>query len=213
MTESMGKFIVIEGLDGSGKTMQSRLLAEHLRGLGFKVSLSFEPTNGPIGSVIRQALLGRVQLDPRALAALFAADRLDHLYNPVNGIVKHIQEGIIEVCDRYDLTSYAYQTRAADEQWVWQINSQAIRPDLTIFLDVDPEECNARLRRSLVDDEMFHDLTHLREARGKYMAVISALRDKSAIVVIDGNLDAKAVSQQIAAAVENFLASSGRSPS
>jgi dTMP kinase len=205
MEKPAGKFIVIEGLDGSGKTVKSKLLADHLKKLGLKVSLSFEPTSGPIGAIIRHVLVGRLQVDPRTLAALYAADRLDHITNSTNGIAKHLREGVIEICDRYYLTSYAYQTLSVDEDWVWQLNSQAIRPDLTIFLDVDPEECWRRLSRSQIDEEMFHDLAHLREARTKYLAAISKLKDRERIVVVDSNGDLQEVSERVIGEATTFL--------
>jgi dTMP kinase len=205
MERPAGKFIVIEGLDGSGKTVKSKLLGDHLKTLGLRISQSFEPTGGPIGAIIRNVLVGRLQVDPRTLAALYAADRLDHITNPVNGITKHLKEGIIEICDRYDLTSYAYQTLSVDEEWVWQLNSQAIRPDLTIFLDVDPEECWRRLTRSQVDAEMFHDLAHLKEARAKYLAAISKLRGHEQIVIVDSNGDLQEVSEIVISEATKFL--------
>ncbi|SRR6266404_217267 len=212
MERQKGDFIVIEGLDGSGKTIQSRLLADHLTQLGFKVSLSFEPTGGPVGSIIRQALVGRLEIDQRTLAALFAADRLDHISNPINGIHKHLEDGITEICDRYDLTSYAYQTRSVDEHWVWALNSQVLRPDLTIFLDVSPEECIRRLQRSRVDDEMFHDFAHLRESRERYLAAISKLRLQDRVTIIDGNGEVSKVTQSLTRVVDEFLATAGRLP-
>src|SRR5215470_7031047 len=205
MEKTAGKFIVIEGLDGSGKTVKSKILADHLKGCGLKVNLSFEPTSGPIGAIIRQVLVGRLQVDPKTLAALYAADRLDHITNSVNGIAKHLKDGIIEICDRYDLTSYAYQTLSVDEKWVWQLNSQAIRPDLTIFLDVDPEECWRRISRSQIDEEMFHELAHLKEARAKYLAAISALKDRDRIVIVDSNGDVKEVSARVIDEATKFL--------
>src|SRR5215471_860663 len=209
MEKTAGKFIVIEGLDGSGKTVKSKILADHLKGLGLKVNLSFEPTNGPVGAIIRQVLVGRLKVDPKTLAALYAADRLDHITNSVNGIAKHLKDGVIEICDRYDLTSYAYQTLSVDENWVWQLNSQAIRPDLTIFLDVDPEECWHRLSRSQVDAEMFHDLAHLKEARSKYLAAILALKDREKIVVVDSNGDLQEASKRVVDEATKYLRQEG----
>lgn len=205
MDQTKGKFIVIEGLDGSGKTLQARKLVEHLRQRGYKVSFSFEPTNGPIGSIIRQAVLGRIQIDSYTLAAMFAADRLDHVFNPVNGVLKHINDGIIEISDRYDLTSYAYQTVSVDEDWVWQLNSRTIRPDLTIFLDVDPKECYRRLMRSQVDDELYHKAEHLEEARERYLEATAKLSKQEPIVTINGNADSKEVGRNVIAAVTEFL--------
>lgn len=200
-----GKFIVIEGLDGSGKTLQSRLLVAKLKDLGYRVNLSFEPTYGPIGTIIRQALLGRISIDTKTIAALFAADRLDHLNNPVNGVLKHINQGIIEISDRYYLTSFAYQTLSVDEQWVWSINAQAIKPDLTLFLDVEPEECFSRIIKSQVDNEMFHNEDHFYKAREKYLEAINILKNKENIVIIDSNYSPEEVNFKIQSEVIKIL--------
>lgn len=204
----LGKFIVIEGLDGSGKSIQAKRLADYLKSLGFRVNLSSEPTSGPVGAVIRQALTKRINLDQKTIAALFAADRLDHIYNPDNGIKKHLDEGIIEISDRYDLTSYAYQTRFADQDWVWQLNSQAIRPNLTIFLDVSPKECLKRLLASNIEQDIYHYEAHLAKARHKYMESIDTLRreKKEMIVIINAESNPDVVATEISNSAKEWLA-------
>ena len=74
-----GKFIVFEGIDGSGKSSQMRLLAQYLGDRGVRVHLTCEPTQSPIGSLLRDCLTGKLDTDERTIAALFAADRLHHI--------------------------------------------------------------------------------------------------------------------------------------
>jgi len=200
-----GKFIVIEGLDGSGKTIQSRMLFDYLIQSNYPVNLSYEPTHGPIGSILRQALIGRIIVDPKTIAALFAADRLDHIYNPTDGILKHLNKGIIEISDRYYLTSFAYQTLEVDQSWVWELNSQAIKPDLIIFLDVDPQECFRRISSSLIDDEMYHKIDHFNKARFKYLEVINKLKETEIIEIIDANTSVEEVNEKVKAVIQAFL--------
>ena len=80
MRERRGRFIAIEGIDGSGTTLQTRALADWLRGRGHDVVETREPSPGPIGRLVRERLsVEATPLDPAALALLFAADRLDHV--------------------------------------------------------------------------------------------------------------------------------------
>lgn len=88
-----GNFIAFEGIDGSGKSTQIGLLAERLKKEGIRCYTTMEPTNGPIGSLIRQVMTGRIRMDNKAIAGLFAADRLDHLLNEVDGIAAKMEGG------------------------------------------------------------------------------------------------------------------------
>ncbi|MCP4673516.1 MAG: dTMP kinase, partial [Desulfobacula sp.] len=81
-----GKFIVFEGIDGSGKSTQIQNISKRLKTQGLKAYTTFEPTDGPVGSLIRQMLSGEIKIDQRTIASLFAADRTDHLTNKKNGI-------------------------------------------------------------------------------------------------------------------------------
>ncbi len=145
-----GLFIVIEGIDGAGTTTQVRRLAESLRAKGLPVHTTREPSDGPVGVMLRQVLAGRIVVPglhgPRApswdtMALLFAADRLDHLESEV---VPNLADGVTVIADRYDYSSLAYQSILAggddaSAAWVKTINGRARRPDLAIVLDVDAE--------------------------------------------------------------------------
>jgi dTMP kinase len=155
-----GCFIVVEGIDGSGSTTQAKLLADRLRGAGYVVTLTCEPTAGPVGTMLRQALTRRLgvqrrlvaansssdatefdALDYRTMALLFAADRADHndvLIRPA------LQAGHVVISDRYVLSSLAYQSLTAPVEargsellhWLKSINAQVLTPDLTLVLEV-----------------------------------------------------------------------------
>jgi dTMP kinase len=94
-------FIAFEGIDGSGKSTQVNLLAESLEKAGHKVYCTFEPTDSPIGTIIRNIFKHKMEADERVIAALFAADRLDHLMNKTNGIIKKMEECYTDITDRY----------------------------------------------------------------------------------------------------------------
>ena len=95
-----GKFIVLEGIDGSGKSSQIGPLAERIQGLGLRCRADREPTGGPVGSLIRQIFTGRVSADNRVIAALYAAARNAHLVNSLDGLCAAIGQGITGVIDR-----------------------------------------------------------------------------------------------------------------
>ena len=143
-----GKLIALEGLDGAGTTTQSALLAEWLqRYWGKRVYVTREPSQGPAGAQIRSVLSHRLKMDGRTLAALFATDRIDHLYHQ-GGVIKRLEAGKWVIMDRYYLSSFAYQALSLTQEelrWLWYLHSPCPIPDMTIFLDVPVEVCLERI--------------------------------------------------------------------
>lgn len=200
MEQRKNLFIALEGIDGSGKSTQTRLLAEKLVSEGHTVYTTFEPTDSPIGSLIRNILKGRFKADHRTIAGLFVADRLDHLLNEVNGIVKKLEEGFTVITDRYCFSSYAYQGTHMDMDWVIQANSmsaQILRPDINIFIDVDPEVSMERLYSNRGQIELFETLENLQLVRAKYMEAFEKLKFEETIAVVDGNRGPKEIAEDI----------------
>jgi dTMP kinase len=200
MEQRKNMFIALEGIDGSGKSTQTRLLAEKLVSEGHKVYTTFEPTDSPIGSLIRNILKGRFKADHRTIAGLFVADRLDHLLNEVNGIVKKLEEGFTVITDRYCFSSYAYQGTHMDMDWVIQANSmsaQILRPDINIFIDVDPEVSMQRLYSNRGQIELFETLENLQLVRAKYMEAFEKLKFEETIAVVDGNRGPEEIAEDI----------------
>ena len=150
-SNNKGKFIAFEGIDGSGKSTQIRILAERLKMQGDTCYTTMEPTDSPIGSLIHQIMTGRIKTDNKVIAALFVADRLDHLLNDVDGIVSKVNEGITVLTDRYYFSSYAYQSVDMPMDWIIQANeqsSQILRPTVNIFIDTDPDIAMERIARN-----------------------------------------------------------------
>jgi len=159
-------FIVLEGIDGCGSTTHAKLLAEAIEKRGFQVVLTCEPSTGPIGTLIRQALQRRLpgpdpatphSFDWTAMALLFAADRMDHLHST---ILPALGTGSVVISDRYDLSSLAYQsvTSHSDSDaipWIRELNAQARRPDLTLVIDVPAEVAEERRRLRGGVEELF----------------------------------------------------------
>ncbi len=174
-----GFFIVVEGIDGCGSTTHSKLLAKTLRNTGRGVLHTCEPTAGPIGGLIRQVLQHRLFVPdisgPRTfawstMALLFAADRLDHLDSH---IVPALRDGSIVVSDRYDLSSVAYQSATAPSgqsvvPWIRELNACAIRPDLTIVINVPLDVAEERRRGRGGTEEVFENRTIQERLVGLY---------------------------------------------
>ena len=203
-----GKFIVLEGIDGSGKSSQIGPLVERLEGLGVPCRADREPTQRPVGVLIRQALTGQTPLDPRVIAALYAADRLDHLVNDENGLCAAIDKGITVVSDRYYFSSYAYHSVDVDMEWVIGANSlsaRLLRPTVTVFLDVTAEEAMARIRRNRDHEELFEKEERLQKTRELYFAAFDRLRDVENVAVVDGSGSQEQVAQRIWSAVSPYF--------
>ncbi len=196
-----GKLIVLEGLDGAGTTTQSRLLGERLGRHG-PVEVTWEPADRPAGRLIRAILKGEVRTDLCALALLFAADRLDHIYGP-GGMAEKLRRGQNVVCDRYYLSSLAYQTLDAPFSWVYAINSRALRPDLTLFLEVPVSTCLERIGlRQGRRQELFEREEALRRVRDSYYRAIRRLVRGEAFQVVDGSLPIPDLADLLGARVE-----------
>lgn len=202
-----GRFIVFEGLDGAGTTTQAERLAQWLRHQDLQVELTKEPSNGPVGAALRQAIEGRVTLDPVALSLAFASDRVDHLFNEYNGVEKMLAEGRWVVCDRYVLSSLAYQASdRVGHRWLLEINSYAIEPDMTIFLDADPEVCLDRIAARSSTTELFHHGDHLLIARRNYQQIEVEPRFLGRFVVVDANDAIEQVFENVCTAVTPLFA-------
>jgi dTMP kinase len=149
VSDSRGRFIVLEGIDGAGTTTQTERLVAHLRARGRRAAATREPTGGPIGRLLREILLGQHRMsdgapvDGSTMALLFAADRLDHLQREVEPL---LAAGTDVVSDRYLLSSLAYQAVEADRAWVASLARGVRRPELTILVDL-PIEVAAERRR------------------------------------------------------------------
>lgn len=198
--EGKGKFIAFEGIDGSGKSTQVRLLAERLRSENIPFYTTMEPTDSPVGSLIHQIMTGRVKADPKVIAALFVADRLDHLLNDVNGISQKIDEGTTVIMDRYYFSSYAYQSVDAPMDWVIQANEQSsaiLRPAVNIFIDIDPDTALERIVKSRFQRELFEEKSRLTIVRQKYIEAFDKLQGVEQIAVVDGNGSPKEIAADV----------------
>jgi dTMP kinase len=172
-----GRLIVIEGLDGAGTTTQVRRLVEHLTAQGKPAHGTREPSDGPVGRLIREMLTGGhaiagEKLSQGTFGLLFAADRLDHMQREVE---PKLAAGATVISDRWYHSSLAYQGTGADRDWIAMLNARARRPDLTIFLAVRPEVAAQRRAAARRKEELFEDLRMQQEVDAGYRATIAEL--------------------------------------
>lgn len=189
-------FVTFEGLDGSGKSTQVELLAQHLRGSGREVVATREPGGTPLGERVRELLLQGDDISGWAEAALFAAARAELVERVIRPA---LERGADVVCDRYVDSSLAYQgiARGLGVERVLELNRPAIGgllPDRTFLLLVDPEEA---ARRSSADPDRIE-----REGDDFREAVDSAFRELARtfperVVEVDGTRPPEEIATEI----------------
>jgi dTMP kinase len=181
-----GKFLVLEGIDGSGTTTQLDRVVEHIRSLGFPAVATREPSTGPIGKLLREALLGQhampdgTSLGGRTMAMLFAADRFDHLQREVE---PQLALGTTVVSDRYLLSSLAYQAEETEREWVQLLARGVTQPDRTVLLDLPVEVAAKRRLEAGRPVERYDADSYLAKVAANYRALA---RVDASVVVVDG---------------------------
>jgi dTMP kinase len=204
-------FIAFEGIDGSGKSTQVKLLAHHLESTGHKVYCTSEPTNSPVGSLIRDIFKHKMEADDRVIAGLFVADRLDHLLNKTNGILKKLKEGCTVITDRYYFSSYAYQGVHIPMDWVIAANSlsaELLRPDINIYIDISPEISMQRLQSRRNTIELYETIENLKNVRNNYMLAFEQLKFQEHIFITEGNRSPEEIAEDIRDVVAQLTAGS-----
>ncbi|MCH5183709.1 MAG: dTMP kinase [Oscillospiraceae bacterium] len=202
-------FIVFEGLDGSGKSTQISMLRDKLKLMGRKVYVTAEPTNSATGGLIRDTLSNNYKREPSELAGLFLTDRISHNVNPIWGIKKILKDGSDIICDRYYYSSFAYQGLGSDLQWIIDMNlncPQIIKPDLCIYLDVDPHKCKKRVDSERTHLEIFeNDEKVMEQTRMQFFEVFKKLNTTENIRVIDANRPINVVADEILTIVMSLI--------
>jgi dTMP kinase len=205
MAAGRGKLVVLEGIDGAGTTTQVARLTERLRGLGVPVRATREPSDGPVGTLARQILTGRIVLPGgrapgwATMALLFAADRMDHVESDIEPFVA---QGVVVVSDRYEASSLAYQSissgAAADEaiEWIRTINRYIPRPDLTVVLHVPPDlAADRRVGRG--EAAQLYEQNEMQRALASFYRDLRRHMPKDRIAMVDGIGTVQAVEERI----------------
>lgn len=189
---------MLEGIDGSGTTTQLARLTAHLAALGRRVHATREPSDGPVGRLLREILLGGhrsadgTEVDGHAMALLFAADRRDHLRREIEPA---LAAGIDVVSDRYLLSSLAYQAEEAERDWVAGLARAVRPPDLTLLLDVPVSVAAARRRAAGRSTERYDEDGFQARVAANYRRLASA---DPGVVVLDGSGSVDEVADAIA---------------
>jgi dTMP kinase len=195
MDKRAGRFIVLEGIDGAGTTTQTARLVDRLRSeTKTAVRVTREPSDGPIGALVRQILTGRLVIPGgrapawTTMALLFAADRMDHVESEIEPI---LSQGGVVVSDRYDASSLAYQSVSSGRggekavEWIRQLNKHAQRPDLTIVVDL-PSEIAAARRETRGEAAQLYEQNEVQRALAVFYRDLARHMPEDRIVIIDG---------------------------
>lgn len=205
-----GRFITFEGIDGSGKTTQLRLLEAYLRASGHDVVTTCEPGGTPLGRRLRAAFLeSDATVSPLAELLLFAADRAQHVEHRIRPA---LAEGKIVISDRYADATEAYQGggRGFDAELIAEVIGLAtngLKPDLTLFFDIPVETAFQRManrhaasRANRMDGETAEFYTNVRSA---YLAI--ANREPERFRVLDATRPVGEIEQDVRQAVGQLL--------
>lgn len=187
-----GKLIVIEGIDGAGKTTQAKELVKRLNKSGYNASYSKEPTEDIIGQFIREKVLaGQVKLPPLALQYLFNADRVMHMEK----IEKLLQKGMTIIMDRYFWSSVAYAMSDIEKPQNWYYTAfsilsfyhQFLLPNATFFLNITPQAALERIKKSGKHTEIYDNETYIKRIDKNYRQLMNDFPNKFTLVNADRN--------------------------
>ena len=198
-------FIVFDGMDGTGKTTQMRLLCEKLRSLGMETVLTAEPSTSPDGQTLRRALSGKEPANNSRMAALFLIDRIGHNAE----IEGWMAEGKTVISDRYYYASMAYQGQGDDFEWVARMNLDCPhirKPDGAILLDMNPEDSMARIRAGRTSDELeiYETVAQQEKIRARFARVTEYLKDEDLILTVNAAGTVEEVAERVWAAYETI---------
>ncbi|MCI8554393.1 MAG: dTMP kinase [Clostridiales bacterium] len=183
-----GKFIVFEGLDGCGKTTQLKLLQERMSTIcrERKCFETREPSDSVPGLICRGISKESIFVEPETEALLYAADRNEHV---LKELLPQLNRGNHVLCDRYYFSNFAYQTLSSDMERLLAYNQPAmerLRADVTIFIDVSPEECEKRRSLKRASKELYEKVEQAKIIRENYFAAFERLKDSERVEVING---------------------------
>jgi dTMP kinase len=203
-----GIFVVFEGIDCSGSSTQARLLTSKLRNHGRRVFLTSEPSSGPVGQLIRTYFSGRLSTSfnraaqDKFFGCMFAADRLDHVYNPIDGILKQLSSGIDVVSTRYKFSSLAYNAETtAERDFVLSANSELPDPDFLIYLNCPLQVSLNRMRERITRETYEKDRGKLEKALVNFEREIAQFAGHK--LVLDASLPAKKLSEHVFEFIQN----------
>lgn len=201
-------FIAFEGIDGSGKSTQIKLLEQNLLHQKINTYVTCEPTKSKIGLLIRDIFQGKENASHETVAALFAADRLEHILHKQNGMLAYLNKGYVVLTDRYYFSSYAYHSVHVPMPWVVQCNAVAanlLKPTCTFFIDVAPEVCMERILKNRTHTELYENVENLKKVRDNYFTSFELLKQNERVEIINGNQPPEWIANEIAQKMRTIL--------
>jgi dTMP kinase len=194
-------FVVIEGIDSSGKSTQADLLQDYFIQGGGQAVISPEPTDGLIGKLIREVMQNQVifikdskKFDEQ-MAYLFAADRHYHLYNDIDGILKLVNNRVNVISTRYYFSSLAYNCHTPEEfEFVKSLNQRFPNPDLAIYIDIPIEVSMERLSDRTSRD-IYENREKLLKVKQNYQTIFEGY--DGLLLKMDGTENKETIHQKI----------------
>ncbi|USH00583.1 dTMP kinase [Thermococcus argininiproducens] len=204
----MGMFIVLEGIDGAGKSTQAKMLANWFEERGYEVVLTKEPTDTAFGKLIRrlvltggkEGIIDGARISKEAEALLFAADRAEHVKKLIEPA---LNAGKVVISDRYFYSSLAYQwARGLDLNWLINLNGFAPRADLVILLDLPVKESIKRINGRSIRSEFDKIVELQKKVRENYLKLAEKFNE---IRIINALAPVEDIHNDITALVEHEL--------
>jgi len=195
-----GKFIVIEGLDGSGKSSQVELAVNFLKEQGKEVIVTKEPTmDSEYGLQIRRVLKGEITKEPLELQKLYVDDRREHLKNKV---IPALGKGKYVVSSRYYFSTFAYGgSEGLDVNMLIEMNKEFLVPDLAIIIDSSPENCIQRIEKRGEGIDYFEKIEKLKRINEFYKKMPGMFEH---VILVNGERPISQVSQEIKSLLEKL---------
>jgi len=191
-----GKFIVFEGLDGSGKNVQTELLYRFFKKNNQKVVKTKEPTQeSEYGKILKEILNQKKESSPQEIQKLFSQDRQWHIKNIIE---KALKEKKIVICDRYLFSTLSYGIASGlDYKFLWSLNKKFPLPDIVFFLDVDPNTALERIKKRGEKRSLFEKKSYLERVYTAYQKVMKKFKNKTKIYFIDGKRSINEIFEEI----------------
>ncbi len=194
-----GKLIAIEGIDGSGKTTQAKILCEKLEKMGYKTLCTKEPTDEPTGKFIRDVLGGRIKVPPASIQYLYGADRAVHQLE----LEQYLKKGYYIITDRYFWSSVAYGASDMEKIDDYQLvvysmlsfYNQFLKPDYSFYLKVSPKTGLLRVNKTGKEKEVYENMGKLVKIEKGYEFLLKRFKDE--FIIIDAEKSVEEVTEEI----------------
>jgi len=198
-------FIVLDGMDGSGKSGMVRLLHKYLsENKEYRILMTREPTNGEYGKEIRSMLAREKDptINSEKLLGLFIKDREEHLKNTIIPFLNKSDMVNIVLCDRYYYSTIAFQsTQGLDMKMLVEVNKKFLKPDIAFIMDVKPDIALKRIKNR--EKEKFEQLEFMNRLRKKFLELPGFLKEN--IKIIDASKSPDGVFEDIKKEIEKIL--------